>query len=270
MGDGAVRIGEWTLQLGSQHLSNGHEERRLNPKEFSVLLHLAEAAPDLVESDALLARTWPSAVVTDGALYQIISRLRRTLNHTDATVYIETQSKRGYRLVAPVAFLRPRAAPRRRRTDATRGMAPRVVAAPPSIAVLPLARATMTAAEATLSESLREDLINGLSMVDGFQVASRTSGSSHRDSAASAEEIARQLGVRYLLEGSLRCADDRVRVYLQLIDVYASGFSVWADHFTRTMEDLFALQDDIVRRVIDALSALLRPTLPGEFDLRPR
>lgn len=103
-----LQIGDWLLDPGSQCLRRGDESRSLDPKDLSVLLHLAECAPDLVATDALLERSWPGIVVGDNALHQVIGRLRRAFGDDARTPkYLKTLPKRGYRLMVTVRSIEP-------------------------------------------------------------------------------------------------------------------------------------------------------------------
>lgn len=93
-------LGDWRLDVGTQRLRRGNEERTLDPKALSVLLHLIDRVPEVVERDALIARTWPDVVVGDNVLDQAIAQLRRAFGDDARNPrYIETLPRRGYRLI---------------------------------------------------------------------------------------------------------------------------------------------------------------------------
>ncbi len=122
----------------------------------------------------------------------------------------------------------------------------------PSIAVLPFTNMSADPQQDYLADGISEDLITDLAKVSGLFVISRNSTFVYKGKAVVPAEVADALGVRYLLEGSLRRDGDRLRVNAQLIDTKTSGH-LWADRYDRTMTDVFALQDDITRSIVAAL-----------------
>ncbi|MET4687683.1 TolB-like protein [Sinorhizobium fredii] len=130
-----------------------------------------------------------------------------------------------------------------------------------SIAVLPFATLSSDAEEEYFAEGLAEDLITNLSKVDGLLVIARHSSFAFRDRSMDLRMIARELGVRYLIEGSVRRAAARVRINAQLIDA-SSASCLWAERLDRDLADIFALQDEVVGKVINALTHSLPSAKP--------
>jgi adenylate cyclase len=126
----------------------------------------------------------------------------------------------------------------------------------PSIAVLPFANMSGDAEQEYFSDGITEDLITDLSKVSGLFVIARNSSFVYRGRSAKVQEIGRELGVRYVLEGSIRKASNRVRITAQLIDA-ASGGHLWAERFDRDLTDIFATQDEVVERIVAALAVTL-------------
>ena len=127
-----------------------------------------------------------------------------------------------------------------------------------SIAVLPLANASGDQDQVYFSDGLSEDLINALSQFDGLKVIGRNSSFQFRDSQGDARTIGARLGVAHLLEGSVRRAGDTVRITAQLVRV-ADGSTLWSEQYDRPFQDLFSLQDEITRKVANALKTQLLP-----------
>ncbi|MEX2649187.1 MAG: CDC27 family protein [Alphaproteobacteria bacterium] len=137
----------------------------------------------------------------------------------------------------------------------------------PSIAVLPFANMSGDPEQEYFSDGITEDLITDLSKVSGLFVIARNSSFAYKGKATKVQEIGGELGVRFLLEGSVRKAGNRVRITAQLIDA-ANGGHLWADRFDRNLTDIFATQDEVVRKIVDVLAVKL--TQGEEQRLRHR
>src|SRR5262245_47199604 len=125
--------------------------------------------------------------------------------------------------------------------------------AKPSIAVLPFTTMSGDPEHESFADGLVEDLITDLSQAPGLFVIARNSSFAYKGKLTDARTIARELGVRYLLEGSARRAADRVRINVQLIDAAAHGHHLWAERFDRRLDDIFSVQDEVTARIVDAL-----------------
>ena len=125
-----------------------------------------------------------------------------------------------------------------------------------SIAVLPFANMSGDAEQEYFSDGITEDLITDLSKVSGLFVIARNSSFAYKGKSVKVQEIGRELGVRFVLEGSIRKARDRVRITAQLIDA-GSGGHLWADRFDRDLTDIFATQDEVVEKIVGALAVKL-------------
>ena len=126
----------------------------------------------------------------------------------------------------------------------------------PSIAVLPFANMSGDAEQEYFSDGISEDLITDLSKVSALFVIARNSSFTYKGRAVKVQEIGRELGVRFVLEGSIRKAGNRVRITAQLVDA-TSGGHLWADRFDRDLTDIFATQDEVVQRIVGALAVKL-------------
>jgi TolB-like protein/tetratricopeptide (TPR) repeat protein len=249
----------------------GDRELRLTPKAAAVLTMLLSHAGEPVAKDALFAHVWAETAVSDDALTSCIQELRRALDDDPRRPrFIETRHRRGYRFIARLA----------------EGPAERDGASPDSeissIAVLPFADMSPGRDQDYLCEGLAEELINALTHIDGLRVASRTASFQFRASGADVRSVGQHLGVATLLEGSVRKADNRLRVTVQLIEV-ATGYHRWSQRFDRRLDDVFAIQDEIAESVVTTLrgsvlsgpekQALVRPQTAAaayEYYLRGR
>jgi adenylate cyclase len=126
----------------------------------------------------------------------------------------------------------------------------------PSLAVLPFANLSRAPDQDYFADGMTDDLITSLSKLSGLLVIGRQSVFVYKGNNKDAREIARELGVRYLLEGSVRRLEHRVRINAQLVEA-AQGVQVWAERYDRDLEDIFALQDDVTRRIVEALEVHL-------------
>ena len=134
-----------------------------------------------------------------------------------------------------------------------------------SVAILPFADLSEAHDQDYFCDGLAEEILNALTRVRGLRVASRTSSFRFRDANADAREIGRALSVAAIMEGSVRKAGERVRVTAQLIDA-GNGYHLWSENFDRRLEDVFAIQEEIARNVVEALRVSLRT--PEALDLR--
>jgi adenylate cyclase len=128
----------------------------------------------------------------------------------------------------------------------------------PSIAVLPLDNLSADPEQEYFVDGLAQDLITDLSRIAGLPVIARNSTFIYKGRPVSIAQVGRELGVRYVVEGSVRKIDNRVRITAQLIDT-ATSTHVWADRYDRDLTDIFAVQDEIIREIVGALRLRLIP-----------
>jgi adenylate cyclase len=262
---GNVSFGSHRFDVQTGRLWSGAKEIRLTPKASAVLKELVTHAGEPVSKDDLFASVWGGTIVTDDALTSCIQELRRALED-DARQprFIETRHRRGYQFVAPLSepvIEEDSAAVSQSEEDLS------------AIAVLPFADMSPDRDQDYLCEGLAEELINALTRVEGLRVAARTSSFQFRATGADIREIGRLLRVGTLLEGSVRKAENRLRVTVQLIEV-RSGYHRWSQRFDRRLDDVFAIQDEIAESVAASLrgsvlsgsekQALMRPHTGAE------
>ena len=235
----ALRFGDYRFDVQTARLWSGAQEIRLTPKASAVLKELVMHAGQPVSKEDLFASVWNDTVVSDDALTSCIQELRKALaDDARQPRFIETRHRRGYQFVASLSDTTAEAV----------GAAADISA----IAVLPFADMSPGRDQDYLCEGFAEELINSLTHIDGLRVASRTASFQFRSTGADVREIGRQLGVGTLLEGSVRKADDRLRVTVQLIEV-ATGYHRWSQRFDRRLDDVFAIEDEIAETVATCL-----------------
>jgi len=256
MPDRALTFGRYRLDPRAG-LFSGQREIKLTPKALALLAYLTERSDKVVTKDELFGAVWPETTVSDAALVTCIQELRQALKD-DARHprYIETLHRRGYRFIG-----KPANAAAQERVD---GKA-RVLALPdkPSIAVLPFTNMSGDADQDYFADGISEDLITGLARIRWLFVIARNSSFIYKNRAVEVKEVSRELGVQYVLEGSVRRADTRLRITAQLVDA-TSGVHHWAEKYDRAVGDVFAVQDEITRSV----AAAIEPHLLAAEGLR--
>jgi TolB-like protein len=231
-------------------LMSGAREIRLTPKALALLSFMAERPGEVITKEELFTAVWPETTVGDAALVTCIQELRKALRD-DARKphYIETLHRRGYRFIGKIAPARPAA-----------GADHELPALPlpdrPSIAVLPFANMSEDADQEHFADGISEDLITALARIRWLFVIARNSTFIYKQRAVDVKQVARELGVRYVLEGSVRRAGARLRITAQLVDAITGGHH-WAERYDRELGDIFAVQDEITRNVVAAIEPRL-------------
>ncbi len=277
-------MAEWEVLAASDRIRRGATEIKLEPKVMAVLVCLADRRGELVMREQLEREVWGGTVVGYDALTSSIIKLRKALGDSSRHPrFIETVSKKGYRLIVPVRrthepgtpIIVPAPAPTVNRSRRMRlaGLAIVVIAvaglavffhgnllrpAPavpdkPSIVVLPFGNLGNDPAQAYFTDGITADITTSLSKLSGLFVIATSSAQSYREPPTDIKQVAETLGVRYVLEGNVRRTGNRLRVNVQLVDA-ATGFHLWAERYDREMKDVLDVQDDIAARIMNALS----------------
>ena len=230
----------------------------LRPKSFDVLVYLAQHPGRLVPKAELIDNVWQNVNVTSNSVVQCIKEVRQALQD-DCQTIIETVSKRGYLFASPVIAIDGDGEHSSgASTTAMDAAANRGLPLPdrPSIAVLPFDNMSGEPGQEHFADGISEDLITGLSRVRWLFVIARNSSFVYKGRAVDVREVAAKLGVRYVLEGSVRRAGQRLRVSAQLIDAITGGHH-WAEQYDRELGDIFAIQDEITSSVIASIQPRL-------------
>jgi len=248
---------EQTLTFGRYRLEprgglmSGKRAIKLTPKALALLSCLTERSGEVVTKDELFAAVWPETTVGDAALVTCIQELRHALRD-DARQprYIETLHRRGYRFIGKPA----------RTAEAKEQGSGEVAALPlpdkPSIAVLPFANMSGDADQDYFADGISEDLITALARIRWLFVIARNSSFVYKNRAVDVKQVSRELGVRYVLEGSVRRSGKQVRITAQLVDA-TDGMHHWAERYDREIGDVFAVQDEITQSVVAAIEPRL-------------
>ena len=287
-----LRVGAWCVDSAAGQISRDGEGARLDTRAMRLLLCLAEHPGEVVSIDELLTQVWSGVTVTPDSVYQAVASLRRVLgDDPKQPAYIATVPRLGYRMVAAVgpwvSSSTERAIPARS-DGAGRGQRfgrfwrwaggaalcalllgawllhgklgshPSTASPAPvqqrSIAVLPFLDLTEGMHEETFADGMTEELIDKLSKVPEFRVPAPTSSFYFKNKRIPLADIARRLGVVYVLDGSVRKSGARLRVAARLMRA-DNGYVLWSEVYDRPFDDLLMVQDDIAGAVTKALRA---------------
>lgn len=251
------------LRTVQHELLRDGEPVALEPKAFALLSQLLEHRGELMGRDTLLDTVWGHRFVTPGVLSRSVAQLRKALgDDSEHPRYIQTVHALGYRFIAPVTCsdeaaeaATPAAAVATRSSDAVEAAAGATVAtgsATVPVAVLPFANMSGDPEQAYFSDGITEDIITELSRWRMLAVRSRAASFRYRGVAVDVQQVARELQVGFIVEGSVRRMGDRIRITAQLIDAEA-GRHVWAEKYDRALSDIFAVQDEVVRTIVSTL-----------------
>jgi len=217
------------------------------PKVADTLLLLVQRPGKVIEKEELLRRVWPDAFIEEGSLTRTISVLRKTLGSgKQGQEYIATISKRGYRFVAKV------------KQTAREEAAPKVDKV--MLAVLPFQNFSEDKNQEYFSDGLTEEMITELGRLNPLRlgVIARTSAMTYKGSLKSVQQIGQELGVTYILEGSVRRSGERVRIAAQLIQT-SDQTHLWAENYDRKLGDILMLQSEVVQAIARQIQIKLTP-----------
>jgi TolB-like protein/tetratricopeptide (TPR) repeat protein len=225
----------------------------LRPKSFDVLRYLIENADRLVSKGEIMQAVWRNVAVTDESLTRCISDIRLALGD-DSQRIIKTIPRRGYRFAASVSKGEVHGDSNAHQSVNTDSGVALPLPDRPSIAVLPFVNMSGDPLQDYFSDGLSEDLTTSLSKFASLFVIARNSAFQYKNRNVDAKRIGRDLGVRYVLEGSVRRDADHVRITAQLIDA-GTGAHLWAEFYDRELGSVFAVQDEVTRRIVVTLVA---------------
>jgi len=298
--DGGFHVGSWLVEPSLNTISRNGTTIRIEPKVMEVLVCLAQHAGESLAKEKLLQEVWPGTFVTDDALKRCILELRRVFqDDAQEPRVIQTIPKRGYRLVAPVELIDaiehvPAQLPSTRGDRAagvgakwwvgtlTSGLALLLIlltvlnvggirqrllgrsGVPTihSLAVLPLQNLSNDPAQEYFSDGMTDALITDLAQIGSLKVISRTSTMNYKKTSKPLPEIARELNVDGIVEGTVQRSGDRVRITAQLI-YGPSDKHVWADSYEGDIRDMFALERDVTQDIANQIQARLTTPKQG-------
>src|SRR5690348_11218259 len=250
-GNEDIAFGPFRLDIRRRMLSRDGTLLPLLPRSLEILCVLAASPGQVISKDELMAKVWPGLVVEENTIQVHVSALRKALGEDiGGQRYIVTIPAIGYRFIANGSEHAGAQGP----ADAGAALA---LPDKPSIAVMPFDNMSGDREQDYFADGMVEDIITALSRLKWLFVIARNSTFTYKGRSVDIRQVGRELGVRYVLEGSVRKAGDRVRITAQLIDAETSAH-IWADRYDRAVHDIFALQDEITLSTVAAIEPSVR------------
>ena len=243
------RFEQCVLDTERRELYRGESHVRVQPQVFDILVYLIENRDRIVTKDDLLNVIWKGRIVSESTLISRINAARRAIGDDgDQQRLIRTVARRGVRFVGDVREDQTGAG--HLPIEAPPGVAAATMALPdrPSIAVLPFTNMSNDAEHDFFADGITEDITTALSRIRQFFVIARNATLRYRHARLDVREIAATLGIRYVVQGSVRRDAGRVRISAQLLDG-VTGNHIWAERFDRELDNVFAIQDEIAQGV---------------------
>ena len=244
---------EYVLDSDRRELRRGQALLSMQPQVFDLLVFLVINRDRVVNKDDLLASVWGGRIVSESTLASRINAVRRVIgDNGEQQRLIRTIIGKGVRFVGAV-----REVQKLGRID--KGLPTRdpPIADKPSIAVMPFANMSGDPEQEYFADGMVEEIITALSRIKWLFVIARNSTFTYKGQTIGVNQVGRELGVRYVLEGSVRKARGQMRITAQLIDTL-SGAHLWADRFDGPLEDVFELQDKVARSVAGVIEPALQ------------
>ncbi len=253
-------FGGHVLDVARRELWRGAMLVAIEPQVFDLLIYLIKNRDRMVSKDEILDAVWGGRIVSELALTTRINAARKAVGDNGAVQHlIRTLPRKGIRFVGEVRETHQPAVS----VDPLPGIVAenplklaQALPYKPSIAVLPFANLSGDPEQEYFADGMVEEIVTALSRIRWLFVIARNSSSIFKGRSVDARQVGVELGVRYLLEGSVRRAVNRVRITIQLIDT-TSGAHIWADHFDGSLEDIFDFQD----KVAISVAGIIEPAL---------
>ena len=252
---------DYVLDLDRRELTRGSKAIATGPQVFDLLVYLVQNREHVVSKDNLLDAVWGGRIVSESTLTSHINAVRKAIGDSgEEQRLIRTIARKGFRFVGEVregdgseGFNSPKTEPA---TSGETTSPARALPDKPSIAVLAFQNLSGDPEQEYFADGVVEDIITALSRIRWLFVIARNSSFTYKGRAVDVKQISHELGVRYVLEGSVRKAANRVRITGQLIDA-AAGTHLWAERFEGSLDDIFELQDQMAASVVGAIAPQL-------------
>ena len=257
-----LSFGEYEIDFERRELRRAKTPVHVEPQVFDLLVYLVQNRDRVVSKEDLIASVWGGRIVSDSTLTSRINAARNAVGDSGKDMkLIRTIARKGLRFVGTVRVqpngdepAQATAPPPDQIREQTRPALP--LPDRPAIAVLPFTNMTGDPAQEYFSDGISEDIITALSKLRWFFVIARNSSFIYKEKAVHMKQIAEELGVGYVVEGSVRRGGERVRITAQLNDV-ATGSHLWAERYDRDLADVFAVQDEITEAIVAAIEPQL-------------
>jgi TolB-like protein len=251
----------YALDTDRRELQRGTDVVPTTPQVFDLLDYLIRNRERVVSKDDLMSAIWKGRIVSDAALATRLNAARSVIGDSgEEQRLIKTLPRKGFRFVGAVHETNRRSGtetiPDSRFESSTPALA---LPDKPSIAILPFENLSGDPEQEYFADGMVEEITIALSRFKSLFVIARNSSFTFKGRAVDIKEVGRQLGVRYVLEGSVRKASRKVRITGQLIDA-VTGAHIWADRFERDLTDIFALQDEVTAAAVSAIQPKLLQT----------
>jgi len=263
-------FGDHALDIERRELRRGSEPIAVEPQVFDLLVYLVRNRERVVTKDDLIASVWGGRIVSESTLTSRINATRTAVGDSGKEQkLIRTIARKGLRFIGVVreepAGAEPVPIPDPPAEIHLQAPSALPLSDRPAIAVLPFGNMSGDPEQDYFSDGISEDIITGLSRLRWFLVIARNSSFVYKGKAVHMKQVSEELGVGYVVEGSVRKHGDQVRITAQLNDV-ATGSHIWAEHYDRNLTDVFAVQDDITESIV----AAVEPQLYAAENFRAR
>ncbi|OBQ90051.1 adenylate cyclase [Mesorhizobium sp. AA23] len=244
-----LEFGDYRLKRAERRLLGPNGPVELSARSFDILAMLLDRPDEVIGKTELFDTVWPGLVVEENTLQVHISALRKLL----PAEMIATVHGRGYKYAGPRPFV---------------AAADTAAPSKPSIAILPFDNMSGDPEQDYFSDGITEDIIAELGKFKEFLVIARNSSFQFRGKANDLAEVAKNLGVQYVVEGSVRKMKNRVRITVQLTDASAMAH-IWGEHYDRELDDIFAIQDEVTHMIAARLARQARTAIASRARARP-
>jgi TolB-like protein len=253
------RFENFSLDCDRRELRRGSEILAVEPQVFDVLEFLIANRNRVVSNDDLIKAVWQGRIVSDSSVSTRINAVRNAIDDSGQLQrLIRTVPRKGYRFAGDIRQEQESRPDCSQDSEVSaRRELPISLRDKPSIAVLPFANLSGDPEQTYFADGVVDEIITALSRMPWLFVIARTSSFTYRDRAIDVRQIGRELGVRYVLEGSVRKINNHVRIMAQLIDAQA-GSHLWAHRFDGALDDIFDLQDQLTSNVVSAIAPRLQ------------
>jgi TolB-like protein/cytochrome c-type biogenesis protein CcmH/NrfG len=256
-----LSFGDCEIDVERREVRRAGVPVHVEPQVFDLLIYLVQNRDRVVSKDDLIVSVWAGRIVSDSTLTSRINAARRAIGDSGGEQkLIRTIARKGLRFVGDVDAKQSDAsvvdAPARLMQLQQDSPAAQSAPERPAIAVLPFTNMSGDPEQEYFSDGISEDIITALSKLRWFLVIARNSSFVYKGKAVHMKQIAEELGVLYVVEGSVRKSGERVRITVQLNDV-ATGSHIWAERYDRDLADVFAVQDEITEAIVAAIEPQL-------------